>query len=321
MQNLDINPRDFSEAPRIIKEPRSTRTVIGLGLIGFLLLALLVYGSLPELSPKEIVAMDGYAGEQPTKHIFNLQSIEEAEQKNKSDVGNVAKSTADTTQSVQPVDSIQASTETMVVAKAPVTESSVNKPQPTQQPVKQPEPEQKQPVRSVEESVETKRPTSTKPVVPNRPVPKAEKSVVTFKESSQVNSTLAIEPVRENRNDSSIFGTKEKVTSAMATTPTLDESPDTVVISSVVASEPAPLPITDVGRVGQGRLLPLRSVLRDFTEVKESPDPNSKTVMSLGAGVVLTAFERHGKWVHIGSNDGSSITGFVLESDLGELPK
>jgi len=41
-----------------------------------LFLALLAYGSLPELSPEEIVAMEGYAGEQPTKHIFNIHSLE-----------------------------------------------------------------------------------------------------------------------------------------------------------------------------------------------------------------------------------------------------
>lgn len=45
-----------------------------LGLIGFL-----AYSSLPELSPQEIIAMQGYAGEQPTKTPFNLASLRECE--------------------------------------------------------------------------------------------------------------------------------------------------------------------------------------------------------------------------------------------------
>jgi len=41
-----------------------------LALIGFLALS-----SLPDLSPQEIIAMDGYGGEQPTKTPFNLASL------------------------------------------------------------------------------------------------------------------------------------------------------------------------------------------------------------------------------------------------------
>lgn len=45
-----------------------------LGLIGFLALS-----SKPELSPQEIIAMEGYAGEQPTKTPFNLASLRDCE--------------------------------------------------------------------------------------------------------------------------------------------------------------------------------------------------------------------------------------------------
>ena len=109
----------------------------------------------------------------------------------------------------------------------------------------------------------------------------------------------------------------KKVVAAMATTPTIDEAADTVVIASVAAIEPVPVPAGGSG--SKGKLLPLRSVLADSTELKASPTSQSKTLLSLGRGVVVTAFERHGEWIHIGTNDGSSITGFVLESSLGKV--
>ena len=109
------------------------------------------------------------------------------------------------------------------------------------------------------------------------------------------------------------------------------DRPDTVVLSSVVAAAPAPLPIrndtsgetakaplvTDSATESdQAVLLPLRSVINDFTEFKASPSATSRTLMSLGRGVVLTGIERRGEWVMVGTNDGESVTGFVLESQL-----
>ena len=89
----------------------------------------------------------------------------------------------------------------------------------------------------------------------------------------------------------------------------------------MAAIEPVPLPVgtTALAPGAKGKLLPLRSVLADFTELKASPTRQSKTILSLGRGVIVTAFERHGKWIHIGTNDGSSITGYVLESSLGRV--
>ncbi len=46
-----------------------------LGLIGFL-----AFSSAPDLTPEEIIAMQGYAGEQPIKTPFNLASLRECDQ-------------------------------------------------------------------------------------------------------------------------------------------------------------------------------------------------------------------------------------------------
>ena len=65
--------------------------------------------------------------------------------------------------------------------------------------------------------------------------------------------------------------------------------------------------------------MPLRSIVEDATELKVSPSVGSKTLLSLKRGNIVTAFERRGQWIQVGENDGSSITGFVLESSLARL--
>jgi len=137
-------------------------------------------------------------------------------------------------------------------------------------------------------------------------------------------SEAVVEPVVTRSGTSlDLFGAsqQERVVSAVATTPTIDEASDTVVVASVAAIEPVPVPVGNSAPAAgaKGKLLPLRSVLADFTELKASPTRQSRTLLSLGRGVIVTAFERHGKWIHIGTNDGSSITGYVLESSLGKV--
>jgi|GEM_PF-6319777 len=73
--DLGFDERDLAEATRLPKDKPSFGVVAGFVVAVVLFLALLVHGSLPELSPEEIVAMDGYEGEQPTRHIFNIHSL------------------------------------------------------------------------------------------------------------------------------------------------------------------------------------------------------------------------------------------------------
>jgi len=300
--NLDIDARDLSEAPRLAKDSQSKGTMIGAGVALVLFLAMLVYGSLPELSPQEIVAMDGYAGEQPTKHIFNIHSLEEAAAKEP--IFPVQKAAVQKT----PVKVIEPEVQVAVAAPpvpvkpvAPVTEQAAVA-----------EVKQSQPAAVTRLLV-----TEVTSEQPAQELPKEAAIVVVAPPTPQPAPA-------ELQTESSLFGTatESKVVAAMATTPTIDEAPDTVVVSSVAAIEPVPVPVnSSVGSqpVSKGKLLPLRSVLEDYTELKASPTQQSKTILSLGRGVIVTAFERHGKWIHIGTNDGSSITGFVLESSLGRV--
>ena len=74
--NDDINQRDLSEAPRLQKDKQSFGGVVGIAIAVLLFGVLLILGSQPELTPEEIISMDGYEGEQPTRHIFNLQDMD-----------------------------------------------------------------------------------------------------------------------------------------------------------------------------------------------------------------------------------------------------
>lgn len=304
--NLDIDARDLSEAPRLAKDSQSKGTMIGAGVAFLLFLAMLAYGSLPELSPQEIVAMEGYAGEQPTKHIFNIHSLEEAAEKEP--VATVQKTMVDKTivQQSNPVKVVEPEVQVAVAAPPVQVKPVVVEPVVV---VEQPKPS------AVTTIVVTE-------VANEQPVQEVATEAAIVVAAAPTPETVAA-PV-EIRAESSLFGTapEKKVVAAMATTPTIDEAPDTVVVSSVAAIEPVPVPVNSsvVSQpVSKGKLLPLRSVLQDYTELKASPTQQSKTILSLGRGVVVTAFERHGKWIHIGTNDGSSITGFVLESSLGRV--
>jgi len=100
-------------------------------------------------------------------------------------------------------------------------------------------------------------------------------------------SESVVEPVAtRSQTPAGLFGTsqQERVVAALATTPTIDEASDTVVVSSVAAIEPVPLPVGSSAPASgaKGKLLPLRSVLADYTELKASPTNQSKTLLSLG---------------------------------------
>lgn len=332
--NLDIDARDLSEAPRLAKDSQSRGVVIGACVAALLFLALLVYGSLPELSPHEIVAMEGYAGEQPTRHIFNIHSLDGTDDQPAvipSDIsaGESSVATADI-----DTNEIKGTGGSIAVAKTMETTPA----------------EKAEPVAVVSEAAtvapvvtETAEVTAEVKQRIEVPVTREHTQAVQVAVEEQVSpkpdttGVVAVARIAEaptvrtaaNRTEptSTLFGTaqQERVVAAMATTPTIDEASDTVVVSSVAAMEPMPMPASSNPNQrasvenGRGKLLPLRSVLADYTELKASPSDQSKTILSLGRGVVVTAFERYGEWIHIGTNDGSSITGYVLESSLGRV--
>jgi len=346
--NIDLEERDLSEAPRLAKETTPRSLIIGGCVAVALFLALLAYGSLPALSPQEIVAMDGYEGEQPTRHIFNIQSLEEAD-----DDEAVAKAAGTdqpdldqpklkqpelAKQEMTPKEIAPAETAPVEIVKSDTTVETDKVD--TESPVvvtTRIEPEVVPPVQRA--NVETVQVQPTEPVQPTQQplaeapqelaeapqeLAEAPQELTEAPQEEVVKSEQPADPVVTTvatltDSSASTLGAVEgkKVVAAMATTPTIDEAADTVVIASVAAIEPVPVPAGGSG--SKGKLLPLRSVLADSTELKASPTSQSKTLLSLGRGVVVTAFERHGEWIHIGTNDGSSITGFVLESSLGKV--
>lgn len=315
LQHLDdIDEFDLSEAPRLPKDPQSRGAMIGLVLAVALLAALLFYGSMPELSPEEIVAMEGYEGEQETKFIFNIHSLE----KNSEEAVSAASEESGdqipplaVTEPVEPVESSSNSVSPVALEVPEVVseQEQVSEPNPEPEQVA----EQELPIAQTETIVVASiEPQVTDPVSQTLPV------VVTESVSAPVTEATT------TRSISFSTARDEKVVAAMATTPVIEEAADTVVIASVVAAEPIPVPVLNSTLQSAGstensraKLLPLRSVLQDATELKASPSAQAETLLSLRRGVTVTAFERYGEWIHIGINDGSSVTGYILESRLG----
>lgn len=335
----DIDERDLSEAPRLAKEPESRGVMIALAAAAALFVALLVYGSFPDLSPEEIVSMDGYEGEQQTKTIFNIHSFDNDDE--------ALATTEQVDDNLPPIAVTEPVVTTQPDDTAIVPETVVTKPLAQTDPAPQAEPVESQTKSAQSVAVETTPQAQDVPVqdelpiAVTEPVP-AEQSDVTPVAVAEPNPepvtapVVVSEPVVEPVTVSSVTADTspsrvitfssardEKVVAAMATTPTIEEASDTVVVASVAAVEPVPAP---VGRSLQqfsanddqdNTFLPLRSVLQDATELKATPTPRSRTLLTLRRGVTVTVFESDGEWTHIGTNDGSSITGYVPENSLG----
>lgn len=367
----DIDERDLSEAPRLVKVRHSFGTRIGAALLAALVVGLLIYGSLPELSPGEIVSMDDYQGEQPTRYTINIHGLrEEAETplvpeiKTTHTVATAAQQDASKpalTEVVEPLSDV------LVPSVTDAKDSPVTKPaelpldveQQNELPVSTTETVPATVVTPVAEAEKTTlvtvneialtakqgfdNPESTNVAEPvSQALPttdtKISDSAVTtlpeFVEKSEVPIadteavvTVTVTPVAVNETPAPlVFGAvrENKVVAATASTPTIEEAADTVIVASVVAPEPLPLPVsstilpdaTVASNADTSESLPLRSVRDDATEVKASPSVDSETVLSLDRGDLVTAFEQQGEWVLVGTNDSSVATGFVQASAL-----
>lgn len=78
-QNFDIE--DLQEAPTLPRTQKVHPVLVGVvgSVVGLALAVMFIRGSLPEMTPEQIVAMEGYEGQQPPRHIFNLDSIDSAQ--------------------------------------------------------------------------------------------------------------------------------------------------------------------------------------------------------------------------------------------------
>ena len=378
VQHFDyIDERDLSDAPRLRKKRPSVGLIAGATLLAALFIGLLVYGSLPELSPEEIIAMDGYQGEQPTRHIFNLDSLRaEAEKPPESDTktaegvaaavrednsvpevtevaepGSDVLPPADTDSTlaepleVSPEIPVEIASEDLEQKELPIATTEAV------EPAKTPVAETEKPVVKTVDTVVSIAPEEldnsvsrdiTEPASQTRPAADAradnspdnspvtgspvavEQSELPIADTETVPVPAETTVVASETPAITVFSTarEKKVVAATATTPTIQEAADTVIVASVAAPEPLPIAISTTTlpkaavSAETNSPLPLRSVRVDATEVKASPSAQSETVLSLDRGEIVTAFEQQGEWVHVGTNDESAVTGFVLESSL-----
>ncbi|OED39264.1 hypothetical protein AB833_17240 [Chromatiales bacterium (ex Bugula neritina AB1)] len=77
--NPDIDFEDLEEVPRRVRESRVKAGIIGVFSFVFLLALtiILIRGSMPDMTPEQIVQMQGYEGQQAPRHIFNLYSLKQ----------------------------------------------------------------------------------------------------------------------------------------------------------------------------------------------------------------------------------------------------
>lgn len=84
-ERSDFDYRDLEEGPRRSPASRLRTIFITIGFIVFVLafLIFMIRGSLPELTPEQIVQMKGYEGQQAPRRIFNLYSLRQYEDANR----------------------------------------------------------------------------------------------------------------------------------------------------------------------------------------------------------------------------------------------
>lgn len=309
--SVEIDPVDLSEAPRLEKDSYSRATVIGVGCCIAVLAAMMIHGSLPELTPKEIVAMDGYVGEQPTRHIFNLQSFEDpvVEDQQPAEKGMVKPdeqmvAAVDTTavanretdletekepaavtasEQTQPVSTV-VNSEVGAIA-APATESTDEVPEPIAEPIAE------QAARQT--AGQTASQITERTIVASSTVPDTGKPVLKELPTTVVKPTAAIaQPLPLKRNEYKETELVQDSTSGQVVT---NQSGDS------------------------NRFLPLRRVLSDSASLRALPASGSQALLSLSTGMTVTVFEQQGDWVHVGVNDGSALTGYVLANELRDV--
>ena len=77
---LPLNHNDLQDIEFTPHSNRARKLMAYGGVFAMLaLIGLLAWSSIPDLSPVEIIAMDGYEGEQPTKTPFNLASLHDCD--------------------------------------------------------------------------------------------------------------------------------------------------------------------------------------------------------------------------------------------------
>ena len=284
--NFDSN--DLLEAPYVVKTKRYHPVVVGIGaaLFSLILALVLVSGSLPEMSPEQIVAMEGYEGRQSPRHIFNLESLGTA------DKGEFAR-TPVTTQSAAEVKSgdrlqdrtagavVEAVVETVEVDSAAAVESTVSRTDSF----------------AALLAIETEEPNDAWALeiveIPAAPI-------IVGKDAQAV----AAPDVEEF--DYRKLNRRAGPRNSVVTSPV----PDAIASDAVAVQIPQGEPATTI------KVLPVLTVNTDQAYMRAKPSQTSDIKLTLAKGMSVTAFEQSGAWVHVGANDGSSITGYVHQSNI-----
>lgn len=273
--------QDLQEAPLVPRSQRFHPVLVGVGgaLFGVLLAVILIRGSMPEMSPQQIVAMEGYQGKQPPIHIFNLESRAAtnklagavSEEHNANSNGQVvsannASAGGGNTKAVSRGPVVQLASAS--AAELPLQSSTVE-PAAVLLAIRTEEPEDNWPLEIVE--------------VPASPI-------LIGKDAQEVAAPMVEE------FDYRKLNRKAQVSVAYASTKNTRRPVRQVSESAI-------------------KVLPVLTVISN-THVRAKPSQSSDIKMTLKAGASVTAFENAGAWLHVGANDGSSITGFVHESNV-----
>ena len=307
--SVEIDPVDLSEAPRLEKESYSRATVIGAVCCIAALAAMMIHGSLPELTPKEIVAMDGYVGEQPTRQFFNLHSFEDPVVEDQQ----LAEKSM-----VEPDEQMVAAVDATTAAS-----KETNK-----EPVAVTASEQIQTASTVVSSEVSTTTSNAATIESTDEGPEQTASQAAGQAAGQTAGQTASQITERTIVASSTVPDTGK--------PVLKELPTTVVKPTAAIAQPLPLKRNEYKETelvqgsttaqvaasqssDSNRFLPLRRVLSDSASLRATPASGSQALLSLRTGMTVTVFEQQGDWVHVGVNDGSALTGYVLANELRDV--
>ena len=291
MQTQALDPNfdsiDLQEAPYVVKTKRYHPVVVGVGaaLFSVILALVLVSGSMPEMSPEQIVAMEGYEGRQSPRHIFNLESLSTTDQKDLPRTPVTPQSAAE----VKTGDRLQDRTAEVVVEAVEVDSAAAVE----------------SPAISTDSfaallAIEIEEPKDDWALeiveIPAAPI-------IVGKDAQAV----AAPDVEEF--DYRKLNRRTNPRKSVATSPAPDaNAPDEMAVQ-IPQGEPA----TTI------KVLPVLTINTDQAYMRAKPSQTSDIKLTLARGMSVTAFEQSGAWIHVGTNDGSSITGYVHQSSISTI--
>lgn len=121
--NEDVGHADMAEAPRRIPESKSKGFLMGLvvTVVVLVLAVVLIRGSLPAMTPEQIVQQKEYQGQQPPRHIFNLYSLKQDKQRRELETTGTKLEQAAGSEELEQSGSSGTKTEARAVVKPDVT--------------------------------------------------------------------------------------------------------------------------------------------------------------------------------------------------------